>query len=224
MIKVLVVEDNLDLKRLLELELTHAGYEVFGVDNGNESIDLFFEEEPDIVLLDIMLPDIDGFEVAQMIRKENKSVGIILLTALDQKKDKLKGFGSGVDDYMTKPFEIEELKARIESLLRRMGRQSQESLIYEGLKIDTDSKSVTYEGKAILLSKREYELLYLFIKNPGKVLSKEEIIETIWGYDYEGNQNIVEVYVNFLRNKLGEPGQWIHTARGWGYRLDKGSP
>jgi len=223
MIKVLVVEDNLDLKRLLELELTHAGYAVSGVDDGYKAIDAFFEDEPDIVILDVMLPDIEGFDVAQMIRKDNTRVGIIILTALDQKKDKLKGFGSGGDDYMTKPFEIDELKARIQSLLRRMGKQSQDTLTYEGLTVDTDSKTVTYEAETIPLSKREYELLHLFVKYPGKVLSKEEIIESIWGYDYEGNQNIVEVYVNFLRNKLGKPGKWLHTVRGWGYRLEKES-
>jgi DNA-binding response OmpR family regulator len=219
--KILIVEDNESIRRLLELELTHARYEIEAVGTGEEAIESFLRFKPAVILLDVMLPDLDGFEVTKIIRNENKNVGIIALTALDQKRNKLEGFNSGVDDYVVKPFEIEELIARIDSLLRRLNNLSDNVIRYEELTVDKASKTAFYGDKQLILSKRELEILTLFIGSPGTVFSKDSILEAVWGEEYDGSQNIVEVYINYLRNKLGEAGKWLHTVRGWGYRLKK---
>ncbi|MGB9615627.1 MAG: response regulator transcription factor [Fervidobacterium sp.] len=217
-VKLMIVEDDKKLRRLLEIELEHAGYEVVSYENGLDAIEEFRNEKPELVILDIMLPDMDGYEVAKSLRKLSPDVLILMLTALGMKKDKLEGFESGADDYMTKPFDNEELLARIRALLRRKNISVSTPIKLGILEIYEHQRRVRYNGKDVDLSKTEFELLLYLAKNKGKVVSKEEILDAVWGIDYYGSDNTVEVYVNYLRKKLSP--DLIKTVRGVGYKLD----
>ncbi len=217
--KVLIVEDDRRIARFLEIELEHSGYEVRKAETGYDALETFEEFMPDVVLLDVMLPELDGHEVAEKLRSIKPDVGIIMVSALGETKDKVEGLKKGADDYIVKPFETEELIARIEALLRRKGIQIQSVYEYEGIRVYPASMKVEVDGKEIHLSKTEYELLELLIKNAEVVLSKDKILDAIWGYDFA--PNVVEVYINYLRKKLGEKGNLIKTVRGVGYVLRK---
>jgi len=216
---VLIVEDERKIARLLQLELEHKGFETSIVYDGMKALDALEVFTPDIVLLDIMIPEIDGIEVAKLIRETNDEVGIVMLTALDQLRNKVEGLNSGADDYVTKPFDFEELNARIESLLRRKGKKVEQQITFKTLKMFPDAFSIFEDGEQIHLSKTEYELFLYLIKNRNRVISKDEILEKIWGYDFEGNQNVVEVYINYLRKKIKSGKTTIKTVRGVGYTI-----
>ncbi len=216
-VKIMIVEDDRKLRRLLEIELEHEGFEIVSFSEGLDAIENFKDFNPDIVLLDIMLPDMDGFEIAEQLRKMSPDVGIIMLTALGMTKDKVKGFESGADDYITKPFETVELFARIKALLRRKNQLISTPIVLGELKIYENEMKVIYKEKEVELSKTEFNLLLYLAKNRDRIVSKEEILNAIWGIDYYGSENTVEVYINYLRKKLSP--DLIKTVRSVGYKL-----
>ncbi|RDI92035.1 response regulator receiver [Thermosipho africanus Ob7] len=215
--KILVVEDDDKLRRLLELEFKHEKCTVKTCEYGEDAIIEYQEFKPDVVVLDIMLPDIDGTEVAKRIRKLDPSAGIIMLTALSEKKNKLEGFESGADDYVVKPFDFEELFARVKAIARRKNITLNDEIKIKDLIINISKREAKFKGKPINLSKTEFDLLAYLVKNAGRVVSKEEILDAVWGISYEGSENTVEVYINYLRKKLSS--DIIKTVRGIGYTI-----
>ncbi len=220
--RILVVEDEASLARFLQLELNHEGYQVETAQNGYEALGRIGEAGWDLVLLDLMLPGLDGFEVCRRIR-EQADVPIIMLTARDATLDKVKGLDTGADDYITKPFAVEELLARIRARLRRAGtaRQEGDKLVIGDLVIRRGTRQVTRSGQIIPLTRREFDLLAYLAENAGLVLSRETILNRVWGFDYCGNTNVVDVYIRYLRAKIDEPfpTRLLHTVRGVGYTL-----
>lgn len=219
--KILIVEDEIKLARFVELELIHEGYEVVIANDGRTGIEYFFEHNPDIILLDLMLPQLNGIEVCRRIRKES-DVPIIMLTAKGEVMDKVVGLDNGADDYITKPFAIEELLARIRVALRRNVEndiQNKDILRLKNMEINTSSRVVTVNGTEIELTKREYELLVYLVKNKNIVLTRDQILNKVWGYDYIGETNVVDVYIRYLRTKIDDKFniKFIHTIRGVGY-------
>ena len=219
--KVLVVEDESKLARFIELELRHEGYDVVLAENGRVGIEKFYEEEPDIILLDLMLPELNGIEVCRRLRKES-DVPIIMLTAKGETMDKIAGLDSGADDYITKPFAIEELFARMRVALRRSSNSNDNNsnvLTLHDIKIDISRRMVYYKDNEVELTKREFELLTYLVKNKNIVISREQILNQVWGYDYIGETNVVDVYVRYLRTKIDDKFgvKLIHTIRGVGY-------
>ena len=214
--KILIVEDDTKISRLLELELVHEGFETLTVGNGYDALISVEEFKPDLVLLDIMIPGINGKDVAKRLRDKYPSLGIIMLTALGSISDKVEAFGFGADDYIVKPFNIEELLARIGAVSRRR-TQPEETITMGGIELNPAEHRAYIDGKEIALSKTEFSLLYLFMRNPGMVFTKERILELVWD-DYEDkSENLVEVYINYLRKKLEKKGKLIKTIRGVGY-------
>lgn len=214
--KILVVEDDKKIAHLLELELSHEGHEVKVVHDGYDALIEVEDYKPDVVLLDILLPSLSGKEVAKRLRERYPDLGIIMLTALGDVKDKVEAFNLGADDYVVKPFSIEELLARIQAVSRR--KEKKEEVISKfGIDLLVDQHRVFVDGEEVELSKTEFALLYLLMRNDNIVLSKEKILSAIWGdYDDE-RENLVEVYINYLRKKLGDKGKYIKTIRGIGY-------
>lgn len=218
--KVLIVEDEPKIARLLQLELNHEGFETRISRDGLEALDAFESFVPDVVLLDIMIPQLDGVEVARTIRETHPDVGIIMVTALDQTRNKVEGLLSGADDYVTKPFELSELKARIRALLRRKGSVTSDTLfLSEHLQIDPLAYRVREKGVEISLSRTEFHLLWYLAQHRNRVVSKEELLERVWGIDFDGNPNVVEVYITYLRKKIPCAKALIHTVRGVGYTI-----
>ncbi|NLE20228.1 MAG: response regulator transcription factor [Clostridiales bacterium] len=218
--KILLVEDEASIARFVELELGHEGYEVVKAEDGREGLRLAGEGGFDLVLLDVMLPGINGLEVLRRLRKDS-DVPVILLTARDAVMDKVSGLDMGADDYVTKPFSIEELLARIRALLRKQGRQGSAPMALGPLEMDVARHTVTAEGQPVELTGREFSLLQALMENPGIVLSRETLMDRVWGYDFVGETNLVDVYIRYLRAKIGEKTdrRLIQTVRGVGYVL-----
>ncbi|MVO99810.1 response regulator transcription factor [Paenibacillus lutrae] len=224
--KILLVEDEAKIARVLQLELQHEGYEVSMAEDGRSGLEMALSEPWDLILLDIMLPELSGLEVLRRLRQQT-AVPVILLTARDAVPDRVSGLDQGANDYVTKPFAIEELLARIRNLLRLTGPQSQgesEVLQADDISMNLKSREVTRSGKVIELTPKEFDLLQYLIQHKGAVKSREDIISDVWGYDFVGDTNIVDVYIRYLRQKLEKnfAGKVIHTIRGVGY-LIKGS-
>jgi len=219
---ILIVEDEKNISRFLELELTHEGYEVDKAYDGKEALEKLEANSYDLVVLDIMLPKINGMTVLRRLRKFS-SIPVIMLTAKDDTMDKVMGLDSGADDYLTKPFEIEELFARIRVCLKHKKIDIEDSNLLEfgKLKINNNMMSVYYNDNEINLTKKEYELLKFLLENKKIVLSRDVILNKVWGYDYFGDTNIVDVYIRYLRSKIDEKYniKLIHTVRGVGYIL-----
>ena len=219
---ILIVEDEKKISRFLELELTHEGYEVDKAYDGKEALEKLENNSYDLVVLDIMLPKINGMTVLRRLRKFS-SIPVIMLTAKDDTMDKVMGLDSGADDYLTKPFEIEELFARIRVCLKHKKIDIEDSNLLEfgKLKINNNMMSVYYNDNEINLTKKEYELLKFLLENKKIVLSRDVILNKVWGYDYFGDTNIVDVYIRYLRSKIDEKFniKLIHTVRGVGYIL-----
>lgn len=220
--KILIVEDEVKLARFVELELKHEGYTVFVANDGRTGLELFEASQPDVVLLDLMLPELSGIEVCRRIRKIPSDVPVIMLTAKGEVMDKVIGLDSGADDYMTKPFAIEELLARIRAALRRSPstEENDDALLkLQNLTVDTARHTVKLDDHNIELTKREFELLVCLIKNKNIVLTREQILNKVWGYDYIGETNVVDVYIRYLRTKIDDKYgvKLIHTIRGVGY-------
>lgn len=221
--KILIVEDEEKIARFIELELIHEGYEPYKAYDGRRGLELFENCAFDLILLDIMLPGLNGVEVLRRIRKTSQ-VPVIMLTARDSVIDKVYGLDGGADDYVTKPFAIEELMARIRAALRRkgstpLGGPSGKIMQAGDLCLNVERRTVTYGEHNIELTKREFDLLQILLENKDIVLSRETLIERVWGYDYVGDTNAVDVYVRYLRSKIDEVFhiRLIHTVRGVGY-------
>lgn len=218
--RILLIEDEEKLARMVELELTYEGYEVEKAFDGRIGLERALGGAPDLILLDIMLPRLNGLEVLRRYRKENGTAPVILLTARDTVVDKVSGLDSGATDYVTKPFAIEELLARIRAALRNVGERQEEALLRSGpVTLDPESRTVSVNGAAVDLTRREFDLLACLLEHKGKVLSRSAILNMVWGYDYAGETNTVDVYIRFLRAKLDEVFELhlIETVRGVGY-------
>jgi len=218
-LKALVVDDEPSILDFIKLGLGYEGFEVKTARDGPNGLALARDYNPDVIVLDVMLPGMDGMEVCQRIRAQSDA-GIVMLTARDDLQDRILGLDRGADDYVVKPFRFEELMARIRAVLPRRGPPRQQVLTFADLSLDQDTREVHRGERLVELTPREYDLLKLFMFNQRLVLSKETILERVWGYDFEGDANIVEVYVRYLREKLADlPPKLIQTVRGVGYIL-----
>ncbi|GEL12747.1 response regulator [Lapidilactobacillus concavus DSM 17758] len=222
--KVLIIEDEKNLARFLDLELSHEGYETSVEGNGRAGLDLALGQDWDIILLDLMLPDLNGFEVCRRIRKE-KTTPIIMVTAKDSVLDRVAGLDDGADDYLVKPFAIEELLARLRALLRRSEtsqqkqKAEQQQIVFRDLIIEPQTRTVIRGNEIIQLSKREASLLLILIENANTVVARDDLLKNVWGYHEEVATNVVDVYIRYLRNKIDRPNRrsYIQTVRGTGY-------
>lgn len=216
-VTILIVEDEKNMSDLLVLELTHAGYACEQAYDGETGLKKALEKDYELILLDLMLPRINGIEVCRRLR-EIKQTPVIMLTARDEVMDKVNGLQVGADDYLAKPFAIEELLARINALLRRINIQKAVlEYSYGEVKIDPTKRKVLFKNSEVILTTTEFDLLALLVKKGGDVVSRNEILDEVWGYDDEVSTNVVEVYIRYLRNKM--PSIKIETVRGVGYRL-----
>jgi two-component system OmpR family response regulator len=222
-VRVLVVDDETALTELLSMALRYEGWEVQTAANGTRAIKIAREFEPDLVVLDIMMPDLNGLDVLRRLRSADPHVPVLFLTAMDAVEDRVAGITAGGDDYVTKPFSLEEVVARLRGLLRRTGMinaRSDALLMVGDLTLNEDSREVSRAGTAISLSATEFELLRFLMRNPRRVLSKAQILDRVWNYDFGGQANVVELYISYLRKKI-DAGRtpMIHTMRGAGYVL-----
>lgn len=224
MSRILIVEDEENLARFVELELKHEGYETQVVYDGREALELALNEDWDALLLDLMLPGLNGLEVCRRIR-QSKTTPIIMMTARDSVIDRVSGLDHGADDYIIKPFAIEELLARLRAVLRRVdlegqGKSSKATTVkYKDLTIEKENRIVRRGDEVIELTKREYELLLTLMENVNVVLAREDLLKKVWGYESKIETNVVDVYIRYLRNKIDRPGEdsYIQTVRGTGY-------
>lgn len=227
---VLVIEDTEKLARFVELELGYEGYHVSVALDGAEGMVAAREQEPDLILLDWMLPGISGIEICKRLRQTGNRVPIILMTAKDDVKDRVDGLDAGADDYVVKPFSIQELLARVRAHLRRTGGQSEGKLVFLDLTLDPLTREVVrrsetgsgdVKNRHIELTAKEFDLLRYLMEHPRQVLTRQQILENVWGYDFMGDSNIIEVYIRYLRLKIEQEGEkrLIHTVRGVGYVL-----
>jgi two-component system, OmpR family, response regulator MprA len=218
---VLLVDDDRHITDVLRRALAYEGYGVEVALRGDEALRKALEHPPDLVVLDLMLPGIDGLEVCRRLRASGNQVPILMLTAKDSIPDRVTGLDQGADDYLVKPMELEELLARVRALLRRRNPEQTEVLRFDDLELDTGSRVARRGPREFNLSTTEYELLQLFMRRPRQVLTRDIIMDRVWGYDFEGESNVLEVYVGYLRTKMeagGEP-RLLHTVRGAGYVL-----
>lgn len=217
---ILIIEDEKSIQNIIKAFLEDAGYAVVLADDGVEGITKFRECNPDLVLLDLLLPKIDGFAVCELIRKESK-VPIIMLTALDDDDSQMKGFDALADDYITKPFSMPLVVRRIEAVLRRTKEDAQDLSVihYKNIRMDTENYEVYVDSESIALTAREFEILKLFLEYQGRVFTRDNLLNSIWGYDYFGDEKIVNTHIKNIRRKLGV--DYIETIRGVGYRLEK---
>ena len=224
MSRILIIEDEKNLARLVELELQHEGYETAACKNGREGLEMALNEDWDAILLDLMLPELNGLEVCRRIRQV-KTTPIIMMTARDSVIDRVSGLDHGADDYIVKPFAIEELLARLRAVLRRVKLESaqnenQQTLVkFKDLTIEKENRIVRRGDEVIELTKREYELLLVLMENVNVVLARDVLLRKVWGYESQIETNVVDVYIRYLRNKIDRPGEdsYIQTVRGTGY-------
>ncbi|GAB2676401.1 response regulator transcription factor [Paenibacillus thermoaerophilus] len=222
--KILVVDDDEKITSMLRRSLAFEGYTVQTAPNGLEGLKQLLQGDFDLMILDVMMPQVDGWEVCRRVREGGSDVPILMLTAKDEVADRVKGLDLGADDYLVKPFALEELLARVRSLLRRRSERAGDSgnrLSFEDVILDLDAREVIRGGRRLELTTKEFDLLHLFMQNPKRVLSRDVIMEKIWGYDFSGESNVLEVYIALLRQKLEEGGakRIIQTVRGTGYVL-----
>ncbi len=217
------VEDDAGIRELVVYSLQNTGFESKGLENAEQLYENLKTEKPELILLDIMLPGENGIDVLKKLRKDvtTRNIPIIMLTAKSTEYDKVIGLDSGADDYITKPFGIMELISRIKAVLRRSGSMEMNSYVYvySGVVVDTKKHSVTVNGKPIVLTLKEFELLHLLMKNQGSVMTRDVLLERIWGYDFDGETRTIDVHIRTLRQKLGEMGSIIQTVRGVGYKI-----
>jgi two-component system response regulator TrcR len=222
-IRVLLVDDEPALTNLVKMALHYEGWDVEIAHNGREALAKFEKIGPDVLVLDIMLPDVDGLQILQRVRESDAYTPTLFLTARDSVMDRVTGLTAGADDYMTKPFSLEELVARLRGLLRRsshMPAPSDESLKVGDLRLDAASREVTRDGTPMSLSSTEFELLRFLMRNPRRALSRTEILDRVWNYDFAGRTSIVDLYISYLRKKIDSDREpMIHTVRGIGYML-----
>jgi two-component system, OmpR family, response regulator len=220
--RILVVDDEPSITELLSTALRYMGYDVVTAKTGSAALDAAGREPPDLIVLDVMLPDIDGFEVCRRLRADGDFVPVIFLTAREGEDDRVTGFIRGGDDYVTKPFSLEELTLRIGALLRRTKQTDRHTtrLRYRGVEMDEDRHQVWRDGGEVRLSPTEFRLLRYLLLNSERVLSKQQILDHVWQYDFNGDDNVVETYISYLRRKLDrDDDRLIQTVRGFGYTL-----
>ena len=231
--KILVVDDEQAVRESLRRSLRFNGYEVLTANDGLEAVETVRAENPELLILDVMMPNMDGLEVCRTLRSEGWDRPILVLTARDGVSDRVAGLDAGADDYLPKPFALEELLARVRSLVRRASADSiaaeapvESRLSFEDLELDADTREVSRGGRAISLTRTEFALLQLLMENPRKVLSRSKILEEVWGYDFPTSGNALEVYIGYLRKKTEGEGdaRLIHTVRGVGYVLRESNP
>ena len=216
-IKILVVDDEYLIRNVIKEYCQNEGCKVDEASNGEEAIDKVYENEYDLIIMDIMMPDMDGYEASKEI-KEIKDIPIIMLSARTEEEDKLNGFNIGIDDYVTKPFSPKELMARIKAVTKR---NSKESIIkLDNIILNNNTREVTIDGKMVELTHTQFELLYLFLSNPNLVLTREDIINKIFGFDYEASDRTIDAHIKLLRNKLGKYKNYIKTIRKVGYKFE----
>ena len=221
--KILIIEDEPDIQELLAAYLRDAGYEIVIAGDGVEALAQFQQGAFDMILLDLMLPKIDGFGVCELIRRES-SVPILMLTALDGEQEQLRGFQMEIDDYVTKPFSMPILLQKIRAILRRTagGMENNKCLHYRDLTLDSDGMEAVLAGRSLDLTTREFELLQALISSPGRVFTREVLLAKLWGYDFFGDERVVDSHIKNLRHKMGT--DYIETVRGVGYRAAKENP
>ena len=220
--RVLVVDDEPNIVDVITMGLTFQGFSVKSAGTGRDAIAAVESFRPHLMVLDIMLPDMEGFEVASRLGAERAGLPIVFLTARDATEDKVRGLTTGGDDYVTKPFSLEELVARIRTILRRTGQAEHESsrLVFSDLELDEDTREVSREGRPIELTATEYRLLRYFLLNPRMVLTRAQLLDHVWDYDFAGDARVLETYISYLRKKVDAEGPpLIHTVRGVGYSL-----
>lgn len=215
---ILIVEDESKIARFVSLELKHEGYDTTCIADGREALDAALNNDYDLIILDVMLPGINGIEILRRLRQV-KDTPVIILTARDAVVDKVSGLDHGADDYMTKPFAIEELLARIRVALKKRSAAKKERYVRGKLTVDLGSVTATYDGHKIDLTKREFDLLVYLLDNMNVVVTREQVVDAVWGYDFYGNTNVVDVYIRYLRAKIDDEYhvQLIETVRGSGY-------
>jgi two-component system OmpR family response regulator len=221
-VRVLVVDDEPNIVDVVSMALRHNGFEVAEADTGTAALARVRDWHPHVLVLDVMLPDIDGFEVARRLRAERAGVPILFLTARDATTDKVWGLNAGGGDYVTKPFSLEELVARLRNIVRRTGADSEtpSRLEFADLELDEETREVFRGGRAIELTATEYRLLHYFMTNPRRVLTRAQLLDRVWSYDFTGDARVLETYVSYLRKKIDAHGPpLIHTIRGVGYSL-----
>jgi two-component system response regulator MprA len=221
---ILVVDDDRRIAESLRRTLAYEGYGVDVALGGAAALRKALEHPPDLVILDIALPDIDGLEVCKRLRTAGDQVPVLMLTARDAISDRVQGLDIGADDYLVKPVDLEELMAHVRALLRRRAPEHYEVLRFADIELDTGTRMAHRAGRPVRLSTTEYELLALFLRRPRQVLTRDLILDRVWGYDFDGQSNVLEVYVGYLRGKLEEGGEprLLHTVRGAGYVLREG--
>ncbi len=218
--RILIIEDDEAILKLLRRGLVYEGYQVDTAVDGQAGLNMARDEHPDLVILDWMLPGMDGLEVCRRLRAAG-NVPILMLTAKDTIQDRVQGLDAGADDYLVKPFELDELLARIRALLRRTQPERSQVLTFADLTLDTGTRQAIRNGRVISLTAKEYDLLELFLRHPRQVLTREMIFDRVWGYDFGGESNVLDVYIRYLRQKLEIEGETrlLHTVRGVGYVL-----
>jgi two-component system, OmpR family, response regulator ResD len=218
--KILIADDEAAMRKLVGDFLKREGYKVFEAENGKRAVEIFFEEQNfDLVILDVMMPYLDGWTVCREIRASSK-VPVIMLTAKSEEADELLGFGLGADEYITKPFSPLILVARVQAILRRTGNEKKALKDYDGIRIDEMGHAVYINEELIDLSPKEFELLIYLFENEGIALSREQILNKIWDFDYFGDERTVDSHIKNLRLKMGEKGEYIQTIRGLGYKFE----
>ena len=219
-IQILVVDDESRMRKLVKDFLQREGYSVLEAGDGMEAMDIFYEQKIDLVILDVMMPRMDGWQTCREIRRDS-TVPIIMLTARFEERDELQGFELGVDEYISKPFSPKILVARVGALLKRIyGTDAEEKMEAGGIELDKAAHQVQVDGKSIDLSYKEFELLTYFLENQGIALSREKILNNVWNYDYFGDARTIDTHVKKLRNKLGDKGNYIKTIWGMGYKFE----
>ena len=219
--KVLLVEDEERLASFIRKGISAEGYEVEVAYDGRTGLSLFRRDIYDIIILDVNLPQMNGFELCRMVRSENETIPVLMLTALDSMADKSDGFNAGADDYLAKPFEFQELLLRIRALTRRIGSKPKQVLRLADLELNLDTKAVTRAGKRIDLTTREYALIEYMMLNKGKIISRVDISERVWSLNFDNNSNVIDVYISYVRKKIdkGFTPKLLHTIVGMGYVL-----
>lgn len=221
MSKIFCVEDDANIRELVLYTLNATGFEAKGFESGTELFDGIKDEVPDLVLLDIMLPGMDGMEILEILKKDYNDLPVIMVTAKSDQIDKIKGLDNGADDYITKPFDIMELVSRVKAVLRRAYKEKSTNILtYKLLQLNHDSRRVTVNGEEIILTFKEYELLHILLVNKSVVLSRDKLMNEVWGTDFEGETRTVDVHIRTLRQKLGSAGEYIETVRNVGYKID----
>jgi two-component system OmpR family response regulator len=219
---VLVVDDEPSIVDAISMTLRHQGFSVEAAETGKDALAMVTKWRPDVIVLDVMLPDVDGFEVARRLSADNEPVPILFLSALDNTEDKVRGLTIGGYDYVTKPFSLEELIARLRNILRRVGalRDEPRRLRFADLELDEDTLEISRAGEAIELTGTELRLLRYLMLNPRRVLTREQLLDHVWGYDFDGYPRVLETYISYLRKKIDAQGTpLLHTVRGVGYSL-----